>query len=101
MITIAIVDDDYKMLAKFSEILGRYYGTGNVIQQDYVNGLEFVRSLSEGLPNIVFMDIEMDLMDGREAIEKLREKDRNENTFVVFISSHTDKLVPFSGKTSC
>lgn len=95
MMTIAVVDDDYKMLAKFSEILGRYYGTGNVIQQDYVNGLEFVRSLSEGLPNIVFMDIEMDVMNGREAIEKLREKDRNENTFVVFISSHTDKLVPF------
>ncbi|MBR4605754.1 MAG: response regulator transcription factor [Lachnospiraceae bacterium] len=95
MISISVVDDDCQTIAKFTAILERYYGTGNYIQQDFTNGREFVESLSEGLPNIVFMDIEMDFMNGEDAVRKLREKDINECTFVVYVSSHTERLAPF------
>ena len=93
--TIAIVDDDYQILAQLTKILEEYYGKENYIQQEYVNGLEFVDHFSDGLPDIVFMDIEMDLMDGEEAVRRLREKDVCENTYVIYISSHTDHLVSF------
>ena len=95
MVAIDIVDDDYQMLSRFTALLEQYYGTGNYFQQDFTNGLEFVKSLEEGLPNIVFMDIEMKLMDGEEAVRRLREKDVNESTFVIYVSSHTERLAPF------
>ncbi len=94
MIMIAVVDDDYQVIAQFTKILGRYYGAGKYLQQDFTNGAEFVESLDEGLPNIVFMDIEMKMMGGREAVQKLRERDINESVFVIYVSSHTEHLVP-------
>ncbi|MBQ2099603.1 MAG: response regulator transcription factor [Lachnospiraceae bacterium] len=93
--TIAIVDDDYQILARLTGILDQYYGARNYELQEYSDGLEFIQSLSEGLPDIVFMDIEMNVIDGREAVKKLRERDAAENTYVVYVSSHTEQLAAF------
>lgn len=95
MMSIAVVDDDDRVLARFTSILERYFGAENYVQQDFSNGQEFIDSLAGGLPNIVFMDIEMKLMNGKDAVHKLREKDINESTFVIYVSSHTDQLVSF------
>lgn len=92
MLRIAIVDDDYRVIAGLTDILSGYYGAGKYIQDDYANGLEFVQSLKENCPDIVFMDIEMGLMDGKDAVKRLRELDAYENTYVIYVSSHTDNL---------
>lgn len=94
MLHISIVDDDYRIVAQLTDILRQYYGAGNYTQEDYSNGLEFEQALRESHPDIVFMDIEMEPVNGEEAVRKLRETDVNENVFVIFISSHTEQLAP-------
>ena len=94
MLHISIVDDDYRVIAQLTDILRQYYAAEGYTQEDYSNGLEFCQSLGENCPDIVFMDIEMEPVNGKEAVKKLREADVNENVFVIFISSHTEQLAP-------
>lgn len=94
MLHIAVVDDDYRVLAEITEIIRMYYKETEYEQFDFSNGLEFVHSLEQYRYDIVFMDIEMEFMNGAEAIKRLREKDKQESTYVIFISSHTDHLIP-------
>ena len=94
MLHISIVDDDYRIIAQLTDILRKYYGAGNYTQEDYSNGQEFEQALGESHPDIVFMDIEMEPVNGEEAVRKLRETDVNENVYVIFISSHTERLAP-------
>lgn len=91
---IAIVDDDNRITLKISAILEKYYGKNSYIEEEYVDGAEFIREFSEFRPNIVFMDIEMCQMNGEEAVRRLREWDIHENVFVVYVSSHQECLAP-------
>ena len=91
---IAIVDDDNRIAIKISAILEKYYGKNSYMEEEYVNGAEFIREFPEFRPNIVFMDIEMGQMNGEEAVRRLREWDIHENVFVVYVSSHQECLAP-------
>ena len=91
---IAIVDDDNRITLKISAILEKYYGKNSYMEEEYANGAEFIQEFTEFRPNIVFMDIEMDQMNGEEAVRILREWDIHENVFVVYVSSHQECLAP-------
>lgn len=91
---IAVVDDDYRVIAQVTNYLDKYFNDTSYTQDDYTDGIEFINSLSESKYNIVFMDLEMEHINGTDAIKKLREIDENENTYVIFISSHDDNLIP-------
>ena len=93
MINIALVDDDYRIIAGLTNILRKYYKKDEYHQEDYSNGMEFVKDLNNHRFDIVFMDLEMDIMNGEEASKRLREIDKNENTYIIYVSSHTDNLV--------
>lgn len=93
MIRIAVVDDNYCFIAEITKMIKTYFSDIEYEQDDFTNGLEFVESLNNSLMyDIVFMDLEMDIMNGEVAIQKLREYDINEKTYVIFVSSHTDNL---------
>ena len=83
MINIAIVEDDAKQAAVLSGYISRYAKEHNDEQfsiVSFANGVSFI----EGYRNkydIVFMDIEMPLMDGLTVAKRLRELDE----FVVLI----------------
>jgi len=93
MISIAVVDDDFRILAQLGDIFGRYFVGEEYELTEYTNGMEFVDSLQSLHYDVVFMDIEMEKMDGKEAVKRLRKHDLKESVFVVYISSHTDNLV--------
>jgi len=93
MINIAVVDDDPYILSQLSNIFQRYFQDVNYKQDDYYDGIEFVNSLSEESYDIVFMDIEMQHMSGKTAIETLRAVDEHEKVYVIYISAHTDRVV--------
>lgn len=93
MIHIAVVDDDYRVIADITRMLKAFYGEDRYEQDDFCDGYEFIQNIGKPIIyDIVFMDIEMKRMNGEDAIRKLRESDINENTYVVYISSHTDNL---------
>ena len=93
MFYIAVVDDDYRSTADITKVLEEFYKEDEYEQDDFKDGLEFVKSIEGQMRyDIVFMDIEMEGMNGDEAIHRLRAIDIDENTYVVFVSSHTDNL---------
>lgn len=93
MIHIAVIDDDYRTIADITQALVNFYGKDEYDQDDFKDGLEFTRNLGSPVKyDIVFVDIEMEHMNGEETIRKLREIDINENIYVIYVSSHTDNL---------
>lgn len=85
-----LVTDDSKMARKMviktlTEIL-----KDNVEIHEAQNGQEALDLYKQLLPNIVFLDLTMPVMDGFEALEKIREFDKNAK--VVVISADIQKL---------
>ena len=85
-----LVTDDSKMARKM------VIKTLTDLLQDKVeiheaqNGLEALELYKELLPKIVFLDLTMPVMDGFEALEKIKEFDKNAK--VVIISADIQKL---------
>lgn len=55
------------------------------------NGLEAVEMVRKIRPNLVFMDIRMPVMDGTQALEKMKEQGLNVN--VILMTAFTEKDV--------
>lgn len=93
MLHIAVVDDDIRVIAEITALLQKYYKNTDYEQDDFNNGLEFIRSIKfRERYDIVFMDIEMKGANGEEAVRELRKEDVDEKTYVIYVSSHTDNL---------
>ena len=85
-----LVTDDSKMARKMvikilKDILGE-----NVEIHEGQNGQEALDLYKELLPKIVFLDLTMPIMDGFEALGKIKEFDKNAK--VVIISADIQKL---------
>lgn len=85
-----LVTDDSKMARKMviktlTEIL-----EDNVEIYEAQNGQEALDLYKQILPNIAFLDLTMPVMDGFEALEKIKEFDTNAK--VVIISADIQKL---------
>lgn len=76
MIRIGLVDDDLDHLQLMKTFLIRYEKEEKigVSIKEFHNGLNFVEDY-DGTLDVVFLDIEMPLMDGMTAARKIREKD--------------------------
>lgn len=95
ILKIAIVDDDIYICSKLYEYCSRFFDTYRLQIDDFSNGREFINELQNGTHyDIVFMDIQMTPINGIEAGQTLRQKDKNHNTYLVYISSYTDQLLP-------
>ena len=76
MIYIAIVEDDKKNQLQMVECLNKYSKAKNIKFEIQVfnNGLDFVEGYEPHF-DVVFMDIEMPIMNGMDAAKKIRQKD--------------------------
>lgn len=52
------------------------------------NGLEALEQIEEGFPDLVLMDIQMPLLDGLEAVSKLRENPRFAKLPVIALTAY-------------
>jgi len=80
--SVLVVDDDSANIKTLSDILDEEY-------EVFVakNGLHAVETADKVIPDIILLDIIMPVMDGYEAIIKLKESDRTRDIPVIFITS--------------
>lgn len=86
MIRIAIVEDDSKWTEKLSEFLDRYEREEKIsfFKTFFSDGYEIAENYRAQW-DIILMDIEMVLMNGMEAAEKIRKQD--EQVIIIFITN--------------
>ena len=81
--TVLIVEDNDANRTLLHDIL--IFHSYEVIEA--VNGEDGVRIAAERLPDLIFMDIQMPVMNGYTAIRLLREDQRTKNIKVVAVTS--------------
>ncbi|MCD8053452.1 MAG: LytTR family DNA-binding domain-containing protein [Lachnospiraceae bacterium] len=86
MIHIAVVEDEENYLTQFTEYLRRYEReSGNRLQISLFRDGEQILNNYRAVYDIILMDIQMRLVDGMTAAEKIREKDQG--VVIVFITN--------------
>lgn len=56
-----------------------------------MNGLEGIDILNRTIPDYIFLDINMPVMDGKETLKRIRKDKRLESVPVVILSTSNDK----------
>ena len=84
---ILIVDDDPVTLGMLEKIL---LSAGYWVAKA-TNGKEALYIADDFLPDLIILDIEMPVMDGTEAMEKLEKNPRTKNIPVLFLTSLISK----------
>ncbi|KAA2239784.1 response regulator [Chitinophaga agrisoli] len=75
--TFLLVDDDADDTALFEEVLEQVDPSiGFRVATNGQEALEMLRSDSEALPDIIFLDLNMPRMDGRQCLAELQQDDR-------------------------
>jgi putative two-component system response regulator len=83
--TIILVDDDMIHLTAGKDILKDTYNVFPVS-----SGERLFEILKKVKPDLILLDIEMPVMNGYEAITKLKENPETADTPVIFLSAHID-----------
>lgn len=85
---IAICDDEVIFQKKLSVELEKYYNSLDVLVQSFSSGEELVKGFEKGGYDLIFLDIEMNGMDGFETAKRLKE--RQPGITIIFLTSHTE-----------
>lgn len=89
--TLLLVDDDADDRELFLIALDRL-GEEGLTCQTANDGPEALRKLSDGevSPDLIFLDLNMPLMNGHQVLQHLKTKDETRNIPVVILSTATD-----------
>jgi PAS domain S-box-containing protein len=88
---LVVDDDEYNLL-----VMRRYLPSPPFVVQTAVNGHMAIDVASQNLPDVIFMDLEMPVMNGFEATARLREKEklaRQRRCVIIGLSAHDDEEV--------
>jgi CheY-like chemotaxis protein len=88
---ILIVDDDAEDIELFSEAVLEIDGSISCVEA--YNGLEALKVLKRNalLPDYIFLDINMPLMNGRKCLEEIKANPNYRHIPVIIYSTTTDK----------
>ena len=84
--TILLIDDSPVQLRQVREILKEKY---RVIMAS--SGLQAMNMLIKETPDLIFLDYDMPVVDGRVTLEKIRANERSKNIPVVFLTAINSK----------
>ena len=85
-----LIDDDSEEAELFAEAIGRI---GSSIELMYFeNGLDALAALNHAKPDLIFLDLNMPLLSGKEVLKMLRErKDSSKIPIVIYSTSISQK----------
>lgn len=86
---ILIVDDEQDILNLYQEVL---IGAGFMVITA-LNGVEAVEVVKQKHPSLVLMDAKMPVMNGVEAVLKLRKDPETANTKIIFITAFDNPML--------
>ena len=89
MISIAILDDEYKEIINVKKIIDECSKINDIsiTTQDFTSGDNFLHNFSPNKFDLIFLDIDMPGRNGVEIAKKIREKDNN--VLLIFITNMT------------
>ena len=93
--TILLVDDDIELLKIMSEVVTTM-GYNTILAN---NGQEAISQYDKYLPNLVFMDVKMPVMDGYDAFFGIRRKFPNAN--IIMMTGFADHARWKEVKSAC
>jgi CheY-like chemotaxis protein len=84
-VIVFLIDDDSEEAELFAEAIGRI---GSPIELKYFdNGLEALAAMSSAKPDLIFLDLNMPLLSGKETLKMLRERKECSTIPVVIYST--------------
>ena len=83
-----IVDDHSLFRNGLKLLLQNYYPEAEIIEAS--NGLEYIRLIEKYSPGLVFMDINMPVMNGIELTKKIREHSVYKNIPILMATTESD-----------
>ena len=86
--TAVICEDESAMIMCLQKALD---AAGVRVLSAATNGIEAIEQVLETRPDLVLMDFQMPLMDGTEAVRRIREADPEYNPCVVMLTAHTEE----------
>ncbi len=87
---ILIVEDDELQRILLRKIIERHYRCEIVEAR---NGIEGLRIVEDGIPDLIFLDIWMPIMNGLNMLVRLKEKKLLESVSVVILSAMNDREI--------
>lgn len=85
---IAVCDDEEKFRMQAKEIIDKLAGSLDVIVDAYSDGRKLLEAFDKKPYDVLFLDIEMPVMDGITLAKKLRE--RSDSIYIVFLTGHVE-----------
>ncbi|MCR5099645.1 MAG: response regulator [Lachnospiraceae bacterium] len=86
--TILVVDDDATTLRSFKSILENNYTV-----ELAGSGAKAFEIMEKTIPDLILLDYEMPVMNGKETLEKIRATEKWANVPVIFVTSTKDKTI--------
>jgi CheY-like chemotaxis protein len=85
-----IVDDSLESRMLLGKILTKTFGAQII---EAAHGKDALRKLSTEKPDVVFLDYEMPIMNGKETLKAIRSMNEYRNLPVVMVTSHDEMIL--------
>lgn len=85
---IAVCDDEEKFRVQAKEMIEKLTNSIDIVVDAYEDGRKLLESFERNPYDVLFLDIEMPLMDGITLAKKVRAM--SENVYIVFLTGHVE-----------
>ena len=85
---IAVCDDEEKFRNQARDMVDKLAGSLDVVVDAYSDGNQLLAAFDKKPYDVLFLDIEMPVMDGITLAKKLRE--RSDSIYIVFLTGHVE-----------
>ena len=88
---IAVCDDEEKFRLQEKNLIDKLCGSMDVVVDAFSDGKKLLERFDATAYNLVFLDIEMPVMDGITLAKEIRK--RSEDTKIVFLTGHVEYAI--------